>query len=61
MVTMDRTKVFETVKKYILAQLPISEDRVVENAALIGYGAALGIGAVWAYGVSLLRLILELI
>ena len=32
---MDRTKVFETVKKYILAQLPISEDRVVENAALI--------------------------
>ena len=33
----------------------------MENAALIGYGAALGIGAVWAYGVSLLRLILELI
>ena len=32
---MDRTKVFETVKKYILAQRPISEDRVVENAALI--------------------------
>ena len=32
---MDRTKVFETVKKYNLAQLPISEDRVVENAALI--------------------------
>ena len=32
---MDRTKVCETVKKYILAQLPISEDRVVESAALI--------------------------
>lgn len=32
---MERTKAFETVKKYILAQLPISEDRVVESAALI--------------------------
>lgn len=32
---MERAKVFETVKRYILAQLPISEDRVVESAAVI--------------------------
>lgn len=32
---MDRAKVFETVKKYILAQLPISADRVTENARVI--------------------------
>ena len=32
---MDRAKVFETVKKYILDQLPISADRVTESAAVI--------------------------
>ena len=32
---MDRAKVFETVKKYILAQLPINADRVTENAKVI--------------------------
>ena len=32
---MERTKVFETVKKYILDQLSISEDRVVESAAIV--------------------------
>ena len=32
---MDRAKVFETVKKYILDQLPISADRVTENARVI--------------------------
>lgn len=32
---MERNKVFATVKKYILEQLPISEDRVVESAAMV--------------------------
>ena len=32
---MERTNVFETVKKYILDQLSISEDRVVESAAIV--------------------------
>ena len=32
---MDRAKVFDTVKKYILDQLPISADRVTESAAVI--------------------------
>ena len=32
---MDRAKVFETVKKYILAQLPINADRVTESAKVI--------------------------
>ena len=32
---MERTKAFEIVKKYILEQLPISEDRVVESAAMV--------------------------
>jgi len=32
---MDRTQVFEAVKKLVLAQLPISEDRVVESAAIV--------------------------
>ena len=32
---MDRAKVFDTVKKYILDQLPISADRVTENARVI--------------------------
>lgn len=32
---MERTKAFEIVKKYILEQLPISEERVVESAAMV--------------------------
>ena len=32
---MERTQVFETVKKLVLAQLPISEDRVVESAVIV--------------------------
>ncbi len=32
---MERAQVFETVKKYILAQLPISADRVTEDAKMI--------------------------
>ena len=32
---MERAQVFETVKKYIHAQLPISADRVTEDAKMI--------------------------
>ena len=32
---MERTKAFEIVKKYILAQLPVNEDRIVESAAMV--------------------------
>ena len=32
---MERAQGFETVKKYILAQLPISADRVTEDAKMI--------------------------
>ena len=32
---MDKKQVFETVKKYILDQLTVSEDRVTESAAII--------------------------
>ena len=32
---MDRNQAFATVKKYILEQLPIAEDRVTESAAMI--------------------------
>ena len=32
---MDKNQVFETVKKYILDQLSISEDRITENAAIV--------------------------
>lgn len=32
---MDKMQVFETVKKYILDQLTISEDRVTESAAIV--------------------------
>ena len=32
---MDKKQVFETVKKYILDQLTVSEDRVTESAAIV--------------------------
>lgn len=32
---MDKKQVFETVKKYILDQLTVSEDRVTETAAIV--------------------------
>ena len=32
---MDKKQVFETVKKYILDQLSVNEDRVTENAAIV--------------------------
>ena len=32
---MDKKQVFETVKKYILDQLTVSEDRITENAAIV--------------------------
>ena len=32
---MERAQVFETVKKYILAQLPISAERVTEDAKMV--------------------------
>lgn len=32
---MERTQIFETVKKYLLDQLPVSADRVTENANII--------------------------
>lgn len=32
---MDRKQVFDTVKRYILDQLTVSEDHITENAALI--------------------------
>ena len=32
---MDKKQVFETVKKYILDQLSVNEDRITENAAII--------------------------
>ena len=32
---MDKNQVFETVKKYILDQLTVNEDRVTETAAIV--------------------------
>ena len=32
---MDKKQVFETVKKYILDQLSVNEDRITERAAII--------------------------
>ena len=32
---MDKNQVFETVKKYILDQLTVNEDRVTESAAIV--------------------------
>ena len=32
---MDKNQVFETVKKYILDQLSVKEDRITENAAIV--------------------------
>ena len=32
---MDRAQVFATVKKYIKEQLPVSDDRIVESAAIV--------------------------
>ena len=32
---MDKKQVFETVKKYILDQLTVSEDRITETAAIV--------------------------
>lgn len=32
---MDKKQVFETVKKYILDQLTVSEDRVTESAVIV--------------------------
>ena len=32
---MDKKQVFETVKKYILDQLTVSEDRITESAAIV--------------------------
>ena len=32
---MDKKQVFETVKKYILDQLTVNEDRVTETAAIV--------------------------
>lgn len=32
---MDRNQIFETVKRYILDQLPVSADRVTESAAIV--------------------------
>ena len=32
---MDKNQVFETVKKYILDQLTVSEDRITESAAIV--------------------------
>lgn len=32
---MERTQIFETVKKYLLDQLPVSADRVTESANII--------------------------
>ena len=32
---MDKKQVFETVKKYILDQLSVNEDRVTESAAIV--------------------------
>jgi len=32
---MDKKQVFETVKKYILDQLSVSEDRVTESAVIV--------------------------
>ena len=32
---MDKNQVFETVKKYILDQLTVNEDRVTENAVIV--------------------------
>ena len=32
---MEKKQVFETVKKYILDQLSVSEDRITESAAII--------------------------
>ena len=32
---MDKKQAFETVKKYILDQLTVSEDRVTESAAIV--------------------------
>ena len=32
---MEKNQVFETVKKYILDQLTVSEDRITESAAIV--------------------------
>ena len=32
---MDKKQVFETVKKYILDQLTVSEDRITESAVIV--------------------------
>ena len=32
---MDKKQVFETVKKYILDQLSVNEDRITESAAIV--------------------------
>ena len=32
---MDRAQVFATVKKYIKEQLPVSDDRIVDSAAIV--------------------------
>ena len=32
---MDRAQVFATVKKYIKEQLPVTDDRIVESAAIV--------------------------
>ena len=32
---MDKNQVFDTVKKYILDQLTVNEDRVTESAAIV--------------------------
>ena len=32
---MDKNQVFETVKKYILDQLTVNEDRITENASIV--------------------------
>ena len=32
---MNKNQVFETVKKYIKEQLPVTDDRIVESAAIV--------------------------
>ena len=32
---MDRNAIFDKVKEYILMQLPVSEDKVVESASMV--------------------------
>ena len=32
---MDKNQIFETVKKYVLEQLTVSEDRITESAAIV--------------------------